>query len=77
MWEMGSLGQMGIIGGWPGEDSFPPQLMVSQIRDVLERYADRGGRVEMEMFDASGHGPHIDAADRWSETFFAFLASVG
>ena len=24
LWEMGSLGQMGIIPGWPGEDAFPP-----------------------------------------------------
>lgn len=77
MWEMGSLGQMGIIPGWPGEDAFPPQLMVSQIRDVLERYADRGGRVETEIFEGAGHGPHIDTSDRWSDTFFAFLASVG
>ena len=76
LWEMGSLGQMGIIPGWPGEDSFPPQPMVSQIRDVLDRYADNGGRVQMEMFEGSGHGPHIDAAEQWSEVFFAFLGSV-
>ncbi len=76
LWEMGTLGQMGVIPGWPGEDDFPPQPMVSQIRDVLDRYADNGGRVETEMFDGSGHGPHIDAAEAWSETFFAFLAST-
>ncbi|MCY4370530.1 MAG: alpha/beta hydrolase [bacterium] len=75
-WEMGSLGQMGVIPGWPGEDAFPPQPMVTQIRDVLEQYAANGGRVEMEMFEGSGHGPHIDAAENWSDTFFAFLASI-
>ena len=77
MWEMGSLGQMGIIPGWPGEEAFPPQPMVTQIRDVLERYGAGGGRVDMEMFESSGHGPHIDAADRWSGIFFDFLASNG
>ena len=76
LWEMGSLGQMGVIPGWPGEDAFPPQPMVTQIRDVLEQYAANGGRVEMEMFEGSGHGPHIDAAENWSDTFFAFLASI-
>ena len=76
MWEMGTLGQMEFIPGWPGQDVFPPQPMVSQIRDVLERYAANGGRGEMEMLEGSGHGPHIDAADRWSEIFFAFLESV-
>ena len=75
-WEMGTLGQMEIIPGWPGEEVFPPQPMVTQIRDVLERYAAKGGRVEIEMMEGSGHGPHIDAADRWADIFFAFLASI-
>ncbi|MDE0137069.1 MAG: alpha/beta hydrolase [bacterium] len=76
MWEMGTLGQMEFIPGWPGLDVFPPQPMVSQIRDVLERYAANGGRVDTEMLEGSGHGPHIDAADRWSQIFFGFLESV-
>jgi hypothetical protein len=50
--------------------------MVSQIRAVLEKYRERGGRVEMEMFEGSGHGPLFDAADRWKKVFFKFLASV-
>jgi pimeloyl-ACP methyl ester carboxylesterase len=75
-WEMGTLGKMGYVPGWPGEEAFPPQPMVSQIRDVLERYRQRGGRVEIEMFEGSGHGPLFDAADRWSKLFFGFLASV-
>ncbi len=76
LWEMGALGQMGVIPGWPGDDVFPPQPMVTQIRDVLERYAADGGRVQIEILEDSGHGPHIDKAERWSKTFFTFLASV-
>ncbi len=72
-WEMGTLGQMGIVPGWPGEDVFPPQLMVSQIRMVLEQYQAAGGSVKMELFEGSGHGPHFDAAERWAEMFFGFL----
>jgi pimeloyl-ACP methyl ester carboxylesterase len=75
-WEMGTLGQLGAIPGWPGADVFPPQPMVSQIRAVLERYRDAGGRAEMETFEGSGHFPPIDAAERWSATFFGFLDSV-
>jgi len=75
-WEMGTLGKMGFVPGWPGEEVFPPQPMVTQIRSVLERYRAAGGRVEMEMFDGSGHGPLFDAAQRWSKLFFEFLASV-
>jgi pimeloyl-ACP methyl ester carboxylesterase len=72
-WEMGTLGQMGFVPGWPGMDVFPPQQMVSQIRMVLERYQAAGGTVQMEMLEGSGHGPLFDAADRWSELFFGFL----
>ena len=75
-WEMGTLGQAGFVPGWPGAEAFPPQLMVSQIRDVLEQYRATGGRVVMEMFEGSGHGPQFDAAGAWSEAFFEFLSSV-
>ena len=75
-WEMGTLGRLGAVPGWPGEDVFPPQPMVSQIRMVLDRYRAAGGRVETEWFEGSGHFPPIDAPERWSAVFFAFLASV-
>ena len=75
-WEMGTLGKMEAVPGWPGDDVYPPQPMVAQIRAVLERYRAAGGRVEMEIFEGSGHGPHVDAAERWSARFFGFLASV-
>jgi len=75
-WEMGALGAMGGVPGWPGEEIFPPQPMVGQIRAVLERYRAAGGRAEIELFAGSGHFPPIDAAERWSATFFGFLASV-
>jgi len=50
--------------------------MVTQIRTVLERYREAGGRVSMEMFEGSGHGPIFDAAERWRELFFSFLGEI-
>ena len=75
-WEMGTLGKMGQVPGWPGEETFPPQQMKHQTRTLLERYRDGGGRFEEESFEGSGHGPFFDAADRFKERFFGFLASV-
>jgi pimeloyl-ACP methyl ester carboxylesterase len=75
-WEMGTLGKLGFVPGWPGEEAFPPQPMVTQIRNVLTEYRERGGRVTMEMFEGSGHGPVVDAADRWSRLFFDFVAAA-
>ena len=72
-WEMGTLGSMELVPGWPGADTFPPQQMVTQIRNVLEAYQGAGGQVHMETFEGSGHGPHIDAADKWSKLFFEFI----
>jgi len=55
---------------------FPAQQMVTQTRTVLERYRDTGGDVRAEVFDGSGHGPLIDAADRWAALFFGFLVDA-
>ena len=73
---MGTLGSLGAVPGWPGAEAFPPQPMVAQIRAVLERYRESGGRADIEPFEGSGHFPPIDAAERWSRTFFDFLRSV-
>ena len=77
MFDLATLGKMGLVPGWPGEDVFPPQPMVTQIRTVLERYREAGGVVRMEWFEGSGHFPPIDAAERWSALFFEFLDSAG
>jgi hypothetical protein len=34
LFEFGTLGQLGIVPGWPGLDAYPPQPMVSQTRHV-------------------------------------------
>ena len=75
-WEMGTLGAAGVVPGWPGPEIYPPQPMVTQIRTLLERYAAAGGKVSVELFDGSGHGPIFDAAERWKQVFFGFLESV-
>jgi pimeloyl-ACP methyl ester carboxylesterase len=73
--EMGTLGAAGRVPDWPGPDVYPPQTMITQIREVLARYAAAGGTVRTEMFDGSGHGPHFDARERWLAVFTEFLAS--
>ncbi len=75
-WELGTLGQLGVIAGWPGEEAFAPQPMIAQIRALLDVYAQRGGRVESELFEGSGHFPAIDAQARWSARFFGFLETL-
>ncbi|MGD8190748.1 alpha/beta hydrolase [Brevibacillus ginsengisoli] len=58
--DFGYLGQQGIIPGWPGEEAYPPQPMVSQTRHVLNRYQANGGQYEEFVVEGAGHSPHIE-----------------
>lgn len=74
--ELGTLGSAGAVPGWPGLETYPPQPMVSQISELLDRYEAAGGTVRRAMFEGSGHGPHLDARDEWLAEFTSFLAEV-
>lgn len=75
-WEIGALGAAGVVPGWPGAEVVPPQPMVTQIRAVLDRYAEAGGPVRVDILPEAGHGPMFDQPERWTTTFLEFLASV-
>lgn len=72
-WDPAALGQAGMIPGWPGEEAYPVQPMVSQTRDVLDAYADAGGSYEEIVYDDAGHGPFIDHAGEFSGNLTGFL----
>jgi pimeloyl-ACP methyl ester carboxylesterase len=74
--EMGTVGATGGVPGWPGAEVFPPQPMITQIREVLDRYAAAGGTVRTEMFDGAGHGPILDSREKWLAVFAEFLTTV-
>ena len=46
--------------GWPGDDVFPPQPMVTQMRAVLDRYAATGGAYREVVLPGVGHSPHVE-----------------
>lgn len=58
--DLNQLGAAGIIPGWPGEQTAPPQPMLAQTRTVLERYAEAGGTSREVVFEECGHSPHIE-----------------
>ncbi len=60
LFDLGFLGQLGAVPGWPGADVFPPQPMKAQMRAVLAAYAAGGGRVREEVLADCGHSPHIE-----------------
>ena len=75
--DFGYLGQLDAVPGWPGEEIFPPQPMVSQIRAVLDAYEARGGRYREEVFQNCGHTPHVEKPEEFRRLLFGFLDEQG
>ena len=67
--DLGYLGKLGFVPGWPGDDVFPPQPMVGQTRAVLEQYAAAGGAYWEKVIADTGHAPYIEKP----EEFMALL----
>ncbi|MEX0723424.1 MAG: alpha/beta hydrolase [Gracilimonas sp.] len=56
----GFQGKAGLRENWPGEETFPPQPMITQISYALVQYARSGGKVEKLFVDNSGHTPFLE-----------------
>jgi pimeloyl-ACP methyl ester carboxylesterase len=73
--DLGFLGQVGAVPGWPGADAYPPQPMVGQMRAVLDRYRAAGGRYEERALAECGHSPHLEHPDEFNAMVGEFLGS--
>ncbi len=71
--DLGTLGQMEFVPGWPGADLFPPQPMVAQTRAVLEEYQANNGRYHEIVFEDCGHSPHIEKPAEFEAALRSFL----
>lgn len=76
MLDLGTLGAMELVPGWPGEDVFPSQPMVSQMRVLLEEYAAGGGSYREEIFEGCGHSPHVERPEEFRELLFGFVTQA-
>lgn len=69
LFDFGTLGKMGIVPGWPGEDVYPSQPMVGQTRAVLEQYAAAGGSFKEVVFENCGHTPYVEKPEEFNRLF--------
>lgn len=74
LFDVGTLGMLGAIPGWPGMDVFPPQPMVGQTRAVLEQYAAHGGQFSELVIEDTGHTPYIEKPSEFNAAFHVHLA---
>jgi pimeloyl-ACP methyl ester carboxylesterase len=71
--DFGYLGKIGLVPDWPGEEVYPPQPMISQIRALFDRYAANGGSYREIVFADCGHTPHIEKPGEFRRVLAAFL----
>lgn len=74
LFDLGTLGALGAVPGWPGADVFPPQPMVGQTRAVLEQYAAAGGSFREVVIEDTGHTPYIEKPAEFNAALHAHLA---
>lgn len=63
--DLGTLGKMGFVPGYPGEEIYPPQPMVSQTRAILQKY----GNFEEIVISDTGHSPYIEKPEEFMNAF--------
>ncbi len=73
LFDFGTLGKLGAVPGWPGDDIFPPQPMVSQTRAVLDRYQANGGAYREVVIADAGHSPHVEKPEEFMAALTEFL----
>lgn len=70
MFDLAQLGRLGAVPGYPGEEVFPTQPMVSQLRAVLEA---AGGELTELVYEGCGHSPHLERPERFAADVREFL----
>ncbi len=73
--DVATLGKLGAIPGYPGEDVFPPQPMIDQTRAVLEQYAAAGGVFEEVALADCGHTPYIEKPHEFNAAFHKHIGA--
>lgn len=74
--DLGTLGQLGLVPGWPGLEVYPPQPMVRQMRKILEGYQSAGGRYSEIVIADTGHCPYIEKPGVFMKHFLSFLDMI-
>lgn len=76
IFDIPTLGKLGFVPGYPGEDVMPPQPMVTQTRAVFEKYKANGGSYEEVVIENTAHSPYIEKLEEFNMSFHKFLLSV-
>ncbi|UQN08340.1 alpha/beta hydrolase [Deinococcus sp. QL22] len=73
LFDLAHLGALGVVPGWPGAESCPPQPMLGQTRAMLERARQQGGEYREVVLPGVGHSPFLEAPQEFLAAFTAHL----
>jgi hypothetical protein len=76
MFDFGTLGRMGVVPGWPGEQVYPSQPMIAQTRAVFERRGSQGGQVREVVLHEVGHGPLVERPGEVARLMLDHISTV-
>lgn len=74
LFDVNTLGKLGLVPGYPGDEVCSPQPMVDQTRTVLEKYAANGGSFKEVVIEETGHSPYIEKPEEFMNVLTDFLA---
>lgn len=76
LFDLGFLGQLGAVPGWPGAEVYPPQPMIKQTRAVLDAYRSGGGIVHEVSLPDCGHSPHLEQPEAFREHLLVHVSTA-
>ena len=77
MSDPGTLGELGLIPGWPGAGVYPAQPMLAQTRAVLDGYRQAGGTYAEHVIEGAGHLPFIERPEEFDAMFHVHMKATG
>lgn len=75
LFDMGTLGSLGAVPGWPGAEAYPPQPMIAQTAAALDAYAAQGRSVQRHVLPNCGHSPYLEHPAQFDTLLHGFLAN--
>lgn len=73
LFDLATLGKMGALPDWPGDEVAPPQPMDEQTRAVLAKYRDNGGEATEVVLEGIDHGIPLAVPSRAAEEITRIL----
>lgn len=77
LFDLGTLGSLGAVPGWPGGDAYPPQPMIAQTAAALDAYAAIGRKVSRHVLNGCGHSPYLEQPAVFDALLHRFWAEIG